>query len=134
MEQKSNKNTKYCSSKCSSQCRTDYSRPHQKLLTINKAGNGYNKIKVGCDYPGSSKTGWVLHHRYVMQEHLGRNLKSHETVHHKNGVRDDNRIENLELWSGKHGKGIRSIDELKHAISKLPDSEVKKLADWLSHR
>ena len=51
-------------------------------------------------------------HRKVMERVLGRKLETHETVHHKNGNRRDNRPENLELWASRHGRGQRAIDLL----------------------
>jgi hypothetical protein len=52
-------------------------------------------------------------HRAVMERMLGRKLNKNETVHHKNGVRTDNRPENLELWASRHGRGQRVADHIR---------------------
>lgn len=66
-------------------------------------------------HPNAQKSGSIMEHIYVMSEFLGRPLVPRETVHHKNGQRWDNRIENLELWSGNHPKGARVADQIRWA-------------------
>jgi hypothetical protein len=61
-------------------------------------------------HPNSDKKGRVLEHKKVMSDYLERTLLPQETVHHKNGIRTDNRIENLELWTSRHSRGQRVGD------------------------
>lgn len=81
--------------------------------TIN---TGYVKIFV----PGhhrADKRGYVLEHIVVMERKLGRLLVAGERIHHKNGIRDDNRRSNLELWfCRKDPSGQRVKDLITYVV------------------
>ena len=71
------------------------------------------------EHPKATKHGYVLHHRIIMENYLGRLLSSEEVVHHINGDKLDNRIENLELWSKSQPPGQRIEDKVKYALEIL---------------
>lgn len=93
-----------------------------------KNSHGYMIVPVGEDIKQFSDKKYIQEHRLVMSEFLNRKLLEKECVHHKNGIRDDNRIENLELWSVSHPKGQRVQDKIDWAISFLKDYnyDIKK--------
>lgn len=79
-------------------------------------GKGYVLIWTGKKYERE--------HRIIMSIHIGRALRQDETVHHINGVKDDNRLENLELWSSSHPSGQRLEDKISWAKDFLKSNEV----------
>ena len=74
--------------------------------------NRQKRIKIGLyiriykpNHPYNVK-GYIREHRFIMEQYLGRYLNPAEVIHHINGIQDDNRIENLMLFSG-NGKHLK---------------------------
>lgn len=90
------------------------------------ASGGYISVWVPLNHPMAemrTQSGYILEHRLVMAEHLGRPLRSTESVHHiNNSDKTDNRIENLQLRQGKHGAHARfqCADCGSHNIVPIP--------------
>jgi len=129
---KNNLTAKYCSDKCRSLARyrkmTGY--PVKSPRVRSQYGNGYvNKCgyrAIYRDHPNAnSRTKIILEHVFVMSEMIGRPIRKGETVHHKNGVRHDNRPENLELWTSRHPAGVRKEDKIKSCIAFLEEEGYK---------
>ena len=123
---------KYCSDKCRSLARyrklTGF--PIKAPRRRSEHGKGYiNKYgyrAIYRDHPNANpRTKIILEHIFVMSEFLKRPMRKGETVHHKNGIRSDNRLENLELWTSRHPAGVRHQEAIKNAIALLKEDGYK---------
>lgn len=122
---KGKKLPKYCRS-----CTLKVNRCPQKVARFGvRTSDGYVRIhKSLVDlffYPMALKAGNIPEHRLVMAKHLGRCLHQWEVIHHKNGIKDDNRLENLQLISEG---GHQHITILENRITQLE----KELEEALS--
>ena len=92
--------------KCS---KTGIRNPRYKT-GISKTGRGYIRVKADKPHPRGDHWNRVTEHTLVMEEKIGRYLLPGENVHHLNGVKTDNRPENLELWTTHQPSGQRTTD------------------------
>ncbi len=113
-----------CLSREVARARNGANHPQYKNGRTNK--DGY-VLLTDRAHPNSNKRGRLLEHTAVMSKHLGRPILTGETVHHKNGIRDDNRIENLELRSHQHGKGAKVSDMVEFCMNYLRRYAPEKL-------
>lgn len=80
------------------------------------------------EHPNAYGRGYVKQHTLVMSQVIGRPLLPGESVHHINGLRSDNRIENLELWSTSQPPGQRVEDKVRWAVQLLEQYAPERLA------
>lgn len=109
----------------------NWSRPIRVPAGRSRDAKGYVYVRIPDGHPIFTRRAqrYIPEHRFVMSEHLGRVLLATENVHHVNGIRDDNRLSNLELWVTSQPPGQRVPDRVADALEILHRYAPHLLAD-----
>lgn len=106
---------KFCCVKCRAQSPKYKNKNHNHWKGGKPKFAGYIFV-YNPSHPNCINKRYVFEHRLVMEKHLGRYLESHERIHHINGIKNDNRIENLMLFKNEseHQKYHNKIKWIRH--------------------
>lgn len=116
------KRVRFCSNECRKarrQAGIDRLSPPEEREITRRVHERSGYVRLRFPNRDGMRQRTTAEHRYVMEQNIGRELLPEETVHHINGIRDDNRLENLELFSSRHGPGQRVVDKVEFAIGIL---------------
>lgn len=106
---KGRKERKFCSNKCALKHAWKTGTMKGYPSARNNGGyldmDGYRHIRIPS-HPSANSRGYVFEHRMMMEKKLGRNLTTMEWVHHKNGIKSDNRLANLEIVTHSKHRGL----------------------------
>ena len=97
---------RFCGHSCARKAKAHAGWKRLPEGATSQEASGYVQVKVDGK--------WIPQHRHVVEQQLGRKLYPYERVHHINGVRSDNSIDNLELWTIQHPCGVRVKDLKDH--------------------
>lgn len=110
-------------------------KPKRRYPMRTKTQAGYILIKFK-EHPYADSKGYVREHRLVMEKYIGRYLNENEEVHHINGIKDDNRIENLKLCTKEthrylHTRSFRKEIDKEEFIKVYNDARIMQdIADY----
>jgi hypothetical protein len=113
----------HCQLFCSKECRELSYK--QRIKDI----DGYIRIRMP-KHPNCDRDGLIREHRYIIEQNIGRYLKTNEHVHHINGIRDDNRIENLQLLTQHQHCEISPTKFYKGQVHLYMKDPIKKFI-WI---
>lgn len=129
LERWSNYDNSKTPSLCAKCTRTANGKANGKYGLIRRYKDGYSMVTIASDdffYSMARINGCVYEHRLAMAKHLGRCLHPWEIVHHKNGIRTDNRIENLQLVTDERHNQITILENrIRYLEKKLTEANIK---------
>lgn len=115
---------RFCSRKCVDVSRSRIANPHWANNIVKLTAGYLGQYCPG--HPKANSRGYVRHHRLVMERHLGRLLTDDEVIHHRDGDKTNNALENLQLLGNPEHVSLHTTGSL-HPCAKLNEEQVREI-------